>query len=160
MVANPFYKTDEFKDLYKQALFEILIKKFVVFRDNNYKLQNKPKECTEKCNAYMAISDDFYGWFDDYFEKTPTIEESNPLTFKDIYNIFKNSDFFANLSKADKRAFNQRYFNSKIEENIFLRKYVKLRDTYHNQKKINTDYIIGWVRKSCGDGVVIDDKHL
>ena len=84
MVANPFYKTDEFKDRYKQSLFNILIKKFVVFRNNDYKLQQKPKACSDKCNDYLATSDDIFGWFDGYFEKTVSIEDSVPIPIKTI----------------------------------------------------------------------------
>jgi phage/plasmid-associated DNA primase len=33
-VINPYYKTDEFQDKYKQAFFSILVKKFKVFYEN------------------------------------------------------------------------------------------------------------------------------
>ena len=63
---------------------------------------------------------------------------------KDVYESFSKSDFFDNLSKVDKRKYSKKYFCAKIEENIFLRKSVKMRDTYHNKTKINCDYLVGW----------------
>jgi len=143
-VANSYYKTDEFQDNYKQALFNLLIVRFKKFIDNKHSLPTQPKSCLEKCSAFLGTCDDIYSWFESYYEKTETIESSEAISLADIYSSFSGSDFFNNLSKVDKRKYNKKYFLSKIEENIFLRKYIKLRDTSHNSKKMKSDYIVGW----------------
>ena len=107
-VANSYYKTDDFQDNYKQALFNLLIIRFKKYIDNKHSLPTQPKSCL-----------DIYSWFESYYEKTETIEASEAISLADIYESFSGSDFFTNLSKVDKRKYNKKYFLSKIEENIF-----------------------------------------
>ena len=156
-VANSYYKTDEFQDNYKQALFNLLIIRFKKFIDNKHSLPTQPKSCLEKCADFLGTCDDIYSWFESYYEKTETIESSEAISLADIYSSFSASDFFTNLSKSDKRKYNKKYFLSKIEENIFLRKYVKLRKTYHKKVQIMSDYIIGW---KCISSIECDDKKI
>ena len=143
-VANSYYKTDEFQNEYKQALFTILIKKFVNFKNNNYSLPNQPKECIDKNSAYLATCDDIYSWFETCYEKTATKEESDAIPFADIYSQFTSSTFWETLSKVDKRKYNKKFFITKIEENIFLRKNIKMRDSRHKNVKLKSDCIVGW----------------
>jgi len=143
-IADSFYKTDEFQNAYKQALFDLLIPRFKTFVDNKHSLPPQPKCCLDKCADFLGTCDDVYGWFELVFEKTDTIENSDAIPLTDIYSAFSTSSFFMNLSKSDKRKYNKKYFLSKIDENIFLRKYVRLRDSYHNKIKLKSDYIIGW----------------
>lgn len=143
-VANSYYKTDEFQDNYKQALFILLIQRFKAFVDNNHSLPNQPKKCLDKCSAYLGTCDDIFSWFESYYEKTATIEQSEAIPLADIYKAFSASDFFSNLSKSDKRKYNKKYFLSKLEENIFIRKFIKLRNSHHNNTKQSSDYIVGW----------------
>lgn len=143
-VSNPYYKTDEFQDKYKQALFNILIKKFAIFQANKYILPNQPKSCIEKCSEFLATCDDIYSWFESKYEKVAVSELCDAIPLSDIYSQFSQSLFFQNLSKMDKRKYNKKHFVSKIEENIFLRKFIKSRKTYHNNKQLNSDCLIGW----------------
>ena len=143
-VADSYYKTDEFQNEYKQALFDLLIIRFKLFVNNKHSLPPQPKCCLDKCSAFLGTCDDIYSWFESYYEKTSTTELSEAIPLADVYKSFSSSDFYTNLSKVDKRKYNKKYFMSKIEENIFIRKYVKLRDSYHNNKKIKSDYLIGW----------------
>jgi phage/plasmid-associated DNA primase len=143
-VADGYYKTDEFQDEYKQALFNLLVMRFKTFVENKHSLPNQPKLCLDKCSAFLGTCDDIYSWFESYYEKAPSIEESDAIPLSSIYESFSKSDFFGNLSKSDKRKYNKKYFLSKIEENIFLRKYIKLRNSHHNNKKLGSDSLICW----------------
>ena len=143
-IADSYYKTDEFQNAYKQALFDLLIPRFKSFIDNKHSLPPQPKCCLDKCADFLGTCDDVFGWFELIFEKTNTIENSEAIHLKYIYTIFSTSTFFMNLSKSDKRKYTMKYFISKIDENIFLRKYVRLRDSYHNTVKQKSDYIVGW----------------
>ena len=52
-----------------------------------------------------------------------------------MYYNFKTSNYYENLSRADKRKYNERYFRNEISENIFLSKH------YHERKMIKgVDY--------------------
>ena len=145
-VANSYFKTNEFQENYKQALFTLLIQRFKHFVENNHALPDQPKQCLDKCAAYLGTCDDIYSWFESFYEKTPTIEQSEAIPLADIYKSFSSSDFFSNLSKSDKRKYNKKYFLLKLEENIFIRKFIKLRKTYHNKIQLNSDSIVGWQR--------------
>jgi hypothetical protein len=146
VLQDPYYKTDRFHDENKCILFNLLLPYFKKFQDNEYRLKPMPKKCAEKCNKYLAISDDVYGWFCEYYEKTPSLEESEPISFTDIYNKFKQTEYWDNLSKADKRRYNRKHFCEQIEKNMFLKKYVKYENARHNKIKLTKDCIVGWVK--------------
>jgi len=146
VLQDPYYKTDKFHDENKCVLFNLLLPYFKKFQDNEYRLNPMPKKCAEKCNKYLAISDDIYGWFCEYYEKTPSLEESEPISFTDIYNKFKQTEYWDNLSKADKRRYNRKHFCEQIEKNMFLKKYIKYENAHHNKIKLTKDCIVGWVK--------------
>ena len=83
-IGNPYYKTDEFQDKYKQALFNLLIIKFKMFRENNYILQNQPLCCRDKCNDFLGTCDDIYSWFENCYEKSECIEVSKAIPLGEI----------------------------------------------------------------------------
>ena len=49
-VGNPYYKKQEFKDQYKQALFELLTQYYKTFKENKYKLV-VPDQVRKKTNV-------------------------------------------------------------------------------------------------------------
>lgn len=145
-VANPYYKTDEFKIKIRQALFTILKSCFKnIYSNDKITLPNQPDICKKKSIDYLSTSDDIFSWFNEYYEKCNV---SEPIYFSDIYTTFTTSTFYYNLSKTDKRKYNKKYFNDKIENNLFLRKSVKLRKEYYNKTQLSKDAIVGWKLKS------------
>ena len=125
-VGNPYYKKQEFKDQYKQALFELLITHYKIFKDNKYKLV-VPDQVRKKTNDYLACSDNISEWINDVFEKTDNNKDIVKL--KDIFKTFKDSEFYSNLSKSDKRKY--KYFTEQMTTNLFLKKLV-----YQDKDKI------------------------
>lgn len=156
-VADSYYKTDEFQNAYKQALFSLLIIRFRLFVENKHSLPAQPKSCLDKCSAFLGTCDDVFGWFETFYEKTATIEDSEAIPLKDIYTSFSASSFFENMSKSDKRKYNKKYFLEKLGDNIFLRKYVKLRKSIHNQKQQSCDYMVGWTKIDMFENVVVNE---
>ena len=61
-----------------------------------------------------------------------------------MYYLFKDSTYFENLSKADKRKFNQKNFIENIKTNLFLKNNFKVRNSYINTIQISQDAIIGF----------------
>ena len=143
-VRDPYFTTDEFHNEYKQVFFMILADYFKVFKMNKYTLTSMPEDCKKLTMDYLAVSDNIFDWFNDSFEKA----DDEILPFKDVFEIFKQGTFYENLSKADKRMYNQKYFYDKLEKNIFLKKFIKRRDEYVNKKKLSTDSIVGWKEKT------------
>jgi P4 family phage/plasmid primase-like protien len=150
-VADMYFKSDEFKNNNKQALIEILFEYFTKFRKNGYTFVDTPKECKEATNAYMEKSDNTYGWFCENYEKGDGI-----IFIKDIFNEYKLSDLYLNMTKQEKRNNNLRNFKNEIQTNVFLQKSYRNADTYYDKKKICQPYIVGYVeinkRKYMGGG--------
>ena len=67
----------------------------------------------------------------DNYEKSDNPKDV--VKMKDMYNTFKGSDFYDNLTRADKRSskYSEKGFISQITESVFLKKY------YFDRKKID-----------------------
>ena len=141
-VKNVYYKTSEFKDKNKQALFLILIEHYKEYMNNNRVLPIT-EEIINRNNEYLAKSDEFLSWFEDNYEKTS--DKKDVMKLKLVYEKFKHSEYFNNLNKIQKRQNNYNNFVEKLQSNIFLKRYVtenkdktKIITNYKN--KINDDY--------------------
>ena len=141
-IGNTFFKTDEFKIKYRQSLLTILFNKFKGFVNNKMTLSNPPKACVEACNDYLSLSDDIFDWFSNTYEKTD--DGKSFIYFKEVYEEFSSSKYFENLNKREKRENNLKRFTTKIDNCVFLKKYVRGRDTYYNGDRHKASYIIGY----------------
>jgi phage/plasmid-associated DNA primase len=149
-LADPYYKTNDFKNKYKQTWFNILLKAFKKFKDLKYTLPNQPPKCKEKCKNFLATSDDIFGWFNEHYVVNEE-KNSSPLTLTSVYSEFASSMFYELLSKNDKRKFNRKNFIEKIETNIFLKRNIILKNKNHNNVQIKADSIIGWKLRPSDD---------
>lgn len=138
-IGNPYYKSDDFQEKYRQALFMILFRHFKIFKDNNFKIPKSPLECVDKSKDFMACSDDIFSWFDAFYEKDE--KHTNLISINDIFSEFTLSNFYSNLSKNDKRTYTKKYFTEKIESNLFLRDFVKPRKSTFNGKQLSKSHI-------------------
>lgn len=122
IIANPYYKSNEFKCDYRMTLFHILLDYFrFIFAENKFRLSAPPLAVQIRNREQMVISDEFYGWFDKMYQKET---DANPIKIKDIYSVFESSSFYQNLSKNDKRLYNLKYFKDKLENHEFIREFV------------------------------------
>ena len=143
-VMNPLYKTRKFQEEHRQALFIILAEYFKLFKDRGYKVRAMPEKCSKKTNEYMVASDNIFPWFKEHYEKTGGVEI---LGVDEVYDRFKSSDLFNNMTKKDKRRFNKSGFIEDVEKNVFLRNFVKRRDQSVGKIQLKKTSIIGWVEK-------------
>lgn len=164
-LGNPFYKTDEFKHQYKQALMVLLFKYFEGFKNDGFTFKTIPKECKEVATDYMATSDDIYSWFTTQYEKEDGEESiKNVIFYDELYEIFESSQLYQNMTKKDKQTYNLKHFTKKIVDNVFLQSYIKARDTSYEKKKYKKPYIIGFKKienkknNPLDDGVETDDE--
>ncbi len=133
-VKNIYYKSPEFKEKYKQALFIILTKYYNNYKNNSYQL-NIP-DCVKFRNMeYMKMSDDYYNFIEDNFEKTDN--KKDIIKLKEVYEIYKNTEDYSNLSKEQKRKNNYKNFTSNLETNLFIKRFIK---TDSDKTKILTNY--------------------
>jgi len=131
-LGNPHYKTEEFKQRYKQALITLLLGRFKTFAANGFNMPSLPKICKEKARDWLSTSDDIYSWFLEYYEKEPVDIDENDKSFiyiDELYEIFTSSEYYTNMTKSDKRASNLKSFTKNINENLFLQLYIKQRGT-------------------------------
>ena len=110
-----------------------------------------PIECATLTKDYLASNNDIYSWFELTFDAIPVEELGTeidvPISLSSVYTQFSSSSMFNELSKISKRAYNRKNFVTKIEENPFLRKALKLKNVRYNGKQITADSIVGWKLK-------------
>ena len=81
-----------------------------------------PEEVKKITKIYLNESDDLHEWINLNYEYTDNIKDT--IKLKDIYTIFKISDYFNNLNKKQKREFNYKWFVNKLETNITIKKFI------------------------------------
>lgn len=146
-LANPLYNTYDFQDNHKQALMEILMEHFKVFKSNKFVIK-PPKAVIQEASEYLKYSDDFYGWFNNEFKK----KEGSYISFKAIYRHYSYSDYFSNMTKADKRRHNAKFLKNTILNNMFLKKHFKKAKRVYDGVKLEADSIVGYCLMADGDG--------
>jgi phage/plasmid-associated DNA primase len=162
-IRNPAYKTDEFQDKYRQALFEILIVKFKGFYERTCDLPRVPETCATEARDYMAVSDDLFSWFNEIYEPLSSEELGTkrdvPIPLTDIYKQFSSGDFYNGLSKNDRRKYNRKGFLDGLEKNIFMRKILKRRDARYNCSTLRVDGIVGWKLRTTHNLVTVGGEE-
>jgi hypothetical protein len=133
-LANSVFKTPEFQEKHKFALGRILIDAYKEYAENDF-VFDIPDSIDERTWQYLALSSDIYQWFSDNYTKTN--DKNNVLHLKEIYNEFKQSEFYMNLTKQEKRKYTEKYFKEYFIQCPFLEKYV----SYDNEK------ILSWKLK-------------
>ena len=149
MIKNPYYKTDEFKLNHKCALFMLLVG---CKHDQLY----KPKCVMDRGKEYLMGNDELFTWFNANYKFTEDIKEA--ISYKCIYENFKDSEFFKTLSGKEKRTeWSKGGLESKIKMNP------ELEDYWRDQmdKKNKTKGMVMIVSKSgYTDGESSDNDEL
>jgi len=108
IIDNKF-KSQAWKDEYKQALFNIIIKHLATYNKNGLVL---PEEVKQANKAYMQDSDDLFEFIDENYIKTDNKKDEIPL--KEVFNLYKNGNIKSKYKD----------FKSQMESNLFLKKFV------------------------------------
>jgi len=151
---NARYKEEEFKIEYRQILFMILMDYLPKFLKTGL-LPVPPEKCKNLSNVMLANSDDLFDWFSNTFER----DDTSILPFGEIYNIYKTSSYFMNLSKKSQREQNRSKFITMIENNLFLKDYIKRRRERHNSTRMTQDVLIGWILKEDDEDKLKEDDE-
>ena len=120
---NSYYDSIEFFNENKMTLFHIMTDYFRIFQDEGYVIRNKALKVKQMSESYLQDCDDFSGWILDNIEK----KEGSFIKIRDLYYRYKDSDFFKNLSKREKRRNNNKNFLAKIKRCPLTRIYFKER---------------------------------
>jgi hypothetical protein len=144
-IANTLYKTSEFQEQHRQALFMILLPHWETFQKNGYSMTILPNSCKKITKDYMAMSDDIYPWFCQTYEKGD--ENLDLVYISDMLQTLKLSPLYSQMSEKDQRDLTANKFNGKIEKNIFLREHYRARDTYFNNKQLKKACVCGYIKR-------------
>ena len=112
---------------------------FKVFKSNDFVIK-PPKAVIQEANEYLKYSNDFYGWFSNGFKK----KEGSHISFKILYRLYSSSDYFSNLTKADKRKHNQKFLKTTILNNMFLKKHFMAGRKWYDGEELESDSIVGY----------------
>jgi P4 family phage/plasmid primase-like protien len=128
--ANKFYKSAEFREGYKSALFRILID-YIDYYHKTYGVGVCEKVLTpdiinERSREYLKSTDEIREWFDTVYESVNTdgktkkdiLDNKLYVSMKDVYSLFIASDFYENLSKKDRRRWTKKYLIEYVSTNI------------------------------------------
>jgi phage/plasmid-associated DNA primase len=147
--ANAKYKTKEFQNKHKYALFKILIEEHKKYYKHNNNALTPPKSIVDRTQLYLEMSCNLVQWFKDNYEET--YNNKDICKIKDLYDEFYKSTFFYNLSKTEQKKYNKTYFTEYMKENIFFRKYYV--DRYNNYRTV----LRGWKKKNIDDSDIDED---
>lgn len=109
---------------------EKIIREFSKRIDKNLLLK-KIDECYDciKTKKDKLTEKDFNKNLTEWFDKnyTKTTNNKDFIKLHEVFNEFRSSEYYFNMSKINKRQYNYRYFIKQIEENIFFAKYYEAR---------------------------------
>ncbi len=160
--ADTTYKTDEWKETFKHQLFHYLISFSKSYKEKyGYDCIEKVETCTEvkqRTKEYLENSDEKFDWFKNTYQK----KEGNVESIKDIFNHFKQSEYYINLPKKDKRSENYTNYILYIKENVNFRSYYReLVDKMVNEKRFyKRNVIVGWAYEPIDQENDTDDEGL
>jgi phage/plasmid-associated DNA primase len=118
--GNKIYKSNTFQNEHKCALLKILFEKYKKYKENDYKFII-PEAIKQRTQLYLELSCNILGWFKDNYDKTDN--KTDIIKLKDLFSDFKESDYYDNLTKNDKRKYNYSFFDNYFSTNIFFKKY-------------------------------------
>jgi P4 family phage/plasmid primase-like protien len=146
-LANPTYLLPEFKINLRCALIKKLFGYFGKFVERKNCLPPLPLEVKIASSNYLKNNDPYYDWFIQNYQK----EEKSIIYLKDIWNNFKNSDYYSKLPKSIQRDLKQEKLIEKLQKNLFLGKelVLKKRDEYvdlggEKKTKLSKEAFYGW----------------
>jgi putative DNA primase/helicase len=136
IVSNSFFKTDEFKEKYKLSLFHILRTYFKnIYKDKKITLSALPQEIKNENDKYLAGSDRIYEWFIKNYEP----DTDGFVKLSDCFKQYKMDIITTNpFSRRKLKEFaTKENFEEEIFKNLFIKKFVKLRNQNFNKKKVS-----------------------
>ncbi len=119
--ANVKYKHYDFKKQHYCALFQ-------------YILINSPKdlyvpECVKfRSKEYVVENESFFGWFEENYVITTDLN-NDIVRVRDVFNNYKNSEFYMHLTKKEKKKCNFKNFQEKIKHHLILKNHFRKNKT-------------------------------
>ena len=132
--ANKYYKSQEFKDKGKFALFRYLINWIKKYEEEHEKSVCEAfadcEEVKERTSKYIETCDEKYEWFITGYEKG---EDKDFVLVKEVYERFKISEIWENMTKKEKRKNTYKVFCDYLQQSVNFKIYYKDRHKEHRR---------------------------
>jgi hypothetical protein len=123
-LGNSDYEKREFKNKYKQALFDLLVNEHL--EDYNKNGLYKCKEVINESNKYLSDSDIVLNFVNENYEETN--DKKKFIKCVELWDKFKTSDEYLKMNKVSQRKLNKTEFIKRLETNLFIGKFIKIKD--------------------------------
>lgn len=136
-------KSSSFLEKYRLPFTNLLLPYFQKFKSAGYNITNIPESIKEQSRKYMEQSDQLYTWFNDSYKKTG--EKTDVLKLKDVFAELKESGYYLNLTKQNKRKLTYASLIEYVEKSPLLRMFYK--EWVRINKVAYRNILIGFVQK-------------
>lgn len=116
-------KSPEFIEMMRLPLFNLLVIYYNKWKDNKFLFPDAPKLLQDECDSYMSDSDMFISWFNTLYQNTGN--KTDIVKLSELYIIFKQSELYENMTKADRRKFSFKKMTDDLEKSPLLRKFYR-----------------------------------
>jgi phage/plasmid-associated DNA primase len=156
--ADISLKSDEFRDAHKCALIKILIDAHIKHTKNNFILII-PSDIKRRTQEYLEKNCDLLGWVKEHYEFTK--DKKDFIQIKELYDLFRDSEYWYNLTKYEKRKNNYAFFVEYFATNIITKQYYREEHVYvKNNKRTHYRNILIYTKKIDKDiNLFIDDDN-
>ena len=87
-----------------------------------------PEVVKVRSKEYVVENEDFFGWFNEKYVITND-DKNDVVRVKDVFNNYKNSDFYYHLTKKEKRKNTFKNFRDKIRSHLVLKNHYRFNKT-------------------------------
>ena len=148
-LGNLEYKTEAWQEEHSSAFFQYILV-------NAEKTLYVPERIRNLSKQYVLGSDEMYGWVMENYETTDNTEY---VKLKDVFDLYKASDLYSNLTKLEKRNLNKNAFSELISHHIVLKKQFRNDKVKIAGKTVNCERVHGLKLKPIGE-CDTDDEDL
>lgn len=149
-------KSNEFKHEHKYALIKLLINAHIDYTNNNFKFTT-PESITKTTHEYHQKNYDLLEWVKKTYEFTNN--KNDFIQIKELYKIFKGSEYWFNMTKYEKRKNNYAYFVEYFAINIITKQYYREEHVYvkNNQRTHYRNILICTKKIDNDTNLFVDD---
>lgn len=137
--GNTLYKTDAWQKEHACAMFHFILEKAEKTLYVPLRIKNLSKQ-------YVLGSDEMYGWVMENYEPATDFDKQY-VKLKDVFDLYKASDLYSNLTKLEKRNLNKNAFSELISHHIVLKKQFRNNPARIAGKTVDCERIHGLVLK-------------
>ncbi len=133
--ANKYYKSREFKEKGRFALFKFLINWIKKYEEEHEKgvcdVFEDCEEVKERTEKYIELCDEKYEWF---ITKYQSGTNEDLVQVKEVYEKFKHSELWENMTKKEKRKNTYKVFCDYLQQSVNFKIFYK--DRYKDHRRV------------------------